>query len=255
MGRVEGLVALVTGAASGLGLADCERLADEGATVVLTDVNAEAGAAAAARIGRSAVFLPHDVRDEAAWIDVLAEVMRRFGRLDVLVNNAGVVVTATPEETTLAQFRFVNSILAEGAFLGCKHAIPAMAKDKPGGRGGSIINISSVSSHLGYSVYFAYAAAKGAVRAMTKSVAMHCQEKGYGIRCNSIHPAGIETPMIQAATGRTRELLAIPEGPLPPESLGAPADVANLVLYLASPESRFITGAEFVVDNGLTVRP
>ena len=255
MGRVDGLVALVTGAASGLGLADCQRLAEEGATVVLTDINAEAGAAAAARIGGSAMFLRHDVSDEADWVDVIAEVDRRFGRLDVLVNNAGVVVTATPEETTLQQFRLVNSILAEGVFLGCKHAIPVMAKNKTGGHGGSIINISSVASHLGYSMYFAYAAAKGAVRAMTKSVAMHCQEKGYGIRCNSIHPAGIETPMIQVASGRTGDLLSIPEGPLPPDSLGAPSDVANLVLYLASSESRFITGSEFIVDNGLTVRP
>lgn len=255
MGRVEGLVAIVTGAASGLGLADSERLAEEGARVVLTDVNAAAGEAAAARIGRGAVFLKHDVADEQAWIEIVAEVMRRFGRLDILVNNAGVVVVATPEETTLEQFRFANAIMSEGVFLGCKHAIPAMAKDKPGGRGGSIINMSSTASHLGYSVFFAYAAAKGAVRAMTKSVAMHCQEQGNGVRCNSVHPASIETPMIQRAEGRPGQARDVPEGVLPAEAVGAPRDVANMVLYLASPESRFVTGGEFLIDNGLLVRP
>ena len=130
-----------------------------------------------------------------------------------------------------------------------------MARDKPGGRGGSIINMSSTASHLGYSVFFAYAAAKGAVRAMTKSIAMHCQEQGYGIRCNSVHPASIETPMIQQAEGRPGQSREVPEGPLPAEAAGAPKDIANLVLYLASPESRFVTGTEFLIDNGLLVRP
>lgn len=251
MGRVEGMVALVTGAASGLGLADAELLAAEGATVVLTDINETAGQAAAERIGRGAVFLRQDVSKEAEWEAVIAETMRRFGRLNILVNNAGVVVVATPEETTLEQFRLANSIMSEGVFLGCKHAIPAMAKSG----GGSIINMSSTASHLGYSVFFAYSAAKGAVRAMTKSVAMHCQEQGYGIRCNSIHPASIETPMIQGALGRPGQPVEVPDGVLPADAIGAPSDVAQMVLYLASNESRFVTGTEFLIDNGLMVRP
>lgn len=249
MGRVEGKVAIVTGGASGLGWADAELLVAEGARVVITDVNAKDGAALAERLGPNALFLEQDVRDEERWKQVIAETVRHFGRLDVLVNNAGVVVVATPEETTLEQFRFANAVMSEGVFLGCKHAIPAMRESG----GGSIINMSSIASHLGYPVFFAYSAAKGAVRAMTKSVAVHCQSNGYGIRCNSIHPGAVETPMIRQAEGR-QEAQDVPDGVLPINSVGAPKDVANLVLYLASDESRFVNGAEFVLDNGLSIQ-
>jgi len=249
MGRVEGKVAIVTGGASGLGWADAELLVAEGARVVITDVNAKDGAALAERLGPNALFLEQDVRDEERWKQVIAETVRHFGRLDVLVNNAGVVVVATPEETTLEQFRFANAVMSEGVFLGCKHAIPAMRESG----GGSIINMSSIASHLGYPVFFAYSAAKGAVRAMTKSVAVHCQANGYGIRCNSIHPGAVETPMIRQAEGR-QEAQDVPDGVLPINSVGAPKDVANLVLYLASDESRFVNGAEFVLDNGLSIQ-
>ena len=249
MGRVECKVAIVTGGASGLGWADAELLVAEGARVVITDVNAKDGAALAERLGPNALFLEQDVRDEERWKQVIAETVRHFGRLDVLVNNAGVVVVATPEETTLEQFRFANAVMSEGVFLGCKHAIPAMRESG----GGSIINMSSIASHLGYPVFFAYSAAKGAVRAMTKSVAVHCQANGYGIRCNSIHPGAVETPMIRQAEGR-QEAQDVPDGVLPINSVGAPKDVANLVLYLASDESRFVNGAEFVLDNGLSIQ-
>src|SRR5690606_17689057 len=142
-----------------------------------------------------------------------------------------------------------NAVMSEGVFLGCKHAIPAMRESG----GGSIINMSSIASHLGYPVLFAYSAAKGALRAMTKSVAVHCQANGYGIRCNSIHPGAVETPMIRQAEGR-QEAQDVPDGVLPINSVGAPKDVANLVLYLASDESRFVNGAEFVLDNGLSIQ-
>jgi 3(or 17)beta-hydroxysteroid dehydrogenase len=250
MGRVQGKVSLVTGAASGLGLADAEALAAEGSTVVLTDLSEAPGEAAAARIGRGAIFLKHDVRSESEWADVIATVEQRFGGLDVLVNNAGIVHTASVEDTSLEDFRRVNAIMSEGVFLGCKHAIPLMAKSG----GGSIVNVSSIAGILGYPKVFAYAAAKGAVRSMTKSVAIHCQEQGYKIRCNSIHPGLIETPLIRERFGRT-DAAEIPPGVLPKGSPGAPVDVANLVLYLASDESRFITGAEFIIDNGVTVTP
>ena len=250
MSRVAGKVAIVTGAASGLGLADAELLAAEGAKVVLTDINEEGGKAAAEAIGEDAHFIRHDVRNEDEWQAVIAETVKKFGRLDILVNNAGVVVMASPEDTTLEQFRFANAVMCEGVFLGCKHAIPAMKESG----GGSIINMSSVASHLGYPIFFAYSAAKGAVRAMTKSIAVHCQAEGYGIRCNSIHPGAIETPMVQFAEGRPDEPHEVPEGVLPIDAAGAPSDVANLVLYLASDESRFVTGAEFLLDNGLTVQ-
>lgn len=250
MNRVAGKIALVTGAASGLGRADAELLAAEGANVVLTDINEEAGREAAGVIGEKAHFIKHDVTSEDQWKAVIAETAERFGGLDILVNNAGVVVMASPEETTLEQFRFANAVMSEGVFLGCKHAIPVM-KDSGGG---SIINMSSVASHIGYPIFFAYAAAKGAVRAMTKSIAVHCQAEGYGIRCNSIHAGAIETPMIQFAQGRPNEPHEVPEGVLPIEAVGAPSDVANMVLYLASDESRFVTGAEFMLDNGLSIQ-
>lgn len=251
MGRVEGKVALVTGGGSGLGAADCRRLAEEGARVVVSDINLAAAQAVAESIGPAALAIQHDVSSEADWQTVVAEVERRFGGLHILVNNAGIVVVADPEETTLEQFRKVQAVMSEGVFLGCKYAIPLIARSG----GGSIINMSSTASHLGYPPFFAYSAAKGAVRSMTKSIAIHCQQKNYKIRCNSVHPGSIETPMIQGAMGRPGEEQNVPEGVLPAGAIGHPRDVANMVLYLASDESRFVTGAEFLIDNGLTITP
>lgn len=251
MGRVEGKVALITGAASGLGLEDAKLLAAEGAKVILTDVNAEKGEAAAGSVGKSARFFRHDVSSEEDWKRVLDETTRAFGGLDILVNNAGVVVLSSPEDCTLEEFRFANRIMSEGVFLGCKYALPILKKSKAA----SIINMSSTASHVGYPIFFAYSAAKGAVRAMTKSISAHCQMQGYPVRCNSVHAGAIETPMVQFAQGRSGAAQPIPDGVLPAGALGAPRDVANLVLYLASDESRFVTGAEFVIDNGLISRP
>ena len=251
MGRVAGKVALITGGGSGLGKADCLLLAAEGASVVVSDINLAAAQAVAAEIGSKAIAVAHDVASEASWKETIAATEAKFGRLDILVNNAGVVVLADPEETTLEQFRKANSVMSEGVFLGCKYAMPLMARSG----GGSIINMSSTASHLGYPIFFAYTAAKGAVRAMTKSIAIHCQAKGYGIRCNPIHPAAIETPMIQFAEGRSGNEHAIPEGVLPAGAVGAPKDVAALVLYLASDESRFVNGAEIMIDNALIISP
>lgn len=255
MGRVDGKIALVTGGGQGLGKAASEMLAREGATVVVTDVTLAQAAAVAESIGGSAIAMALDVRSEEAWAAAIAEVERRYGRLDVLVNNAGVVVVADIEDTSLEQFRWVNAIMNEGVFLGCKAAIPLMARSAQTGCGGSIINMSSTGALLGYPVFFAYAAAKGAVRAMTKSLAITFQDKGYRIRCNSVHPGAIETPMVQNASGRPGVEEKVADGVLPPGSNGAPADVASLILYLASDESRFVTGAELVIDNGLVIRP
>ena len=251
MGRVQDKIALVTGGASGLGKADCRLLAEHGAMVAIADIDLAGATALAEEIGDRAIAIRLDVSSEIEWQAALATVEQRFGGLNILVNNAGIVVVADPEETTLDQFRKIQSVMSEGVFLGCKYGIPLMARSG----GGSIINMSSTASHLGYPPFFAYSAAKGAVRSMTKSVAMHCQQKGYGIRCNSVHPGSIETPMVQGAMGRPGEEQAVPEGVLPAGAIGAPKDVANMILYLASDESRFVTGAEFVIDNGLTVTP
>jgi 3(or 17)beta-hydroxysteroid dehydrogenase len=251
MGRVEGKVALVTGGGSGLGKADCLLLAAEGAKVVVSDINLASAQAVATEIGSAAIAVQHDVTSEGGWKATISAVETAFGGLHILVNNAGIVVVADPEETTLEQFRQANAVMSEGVFLGCKYAMPLMAKSG----GGSIINMASTASHLGYPFFFAYSAAKGAVRAMTKSIAIHCQAKGYGIRCNSIHPASIETPMIQFAEGRPGAENAVAEGVLPAGAVGAPKDVASLVLYLASDESRFVNGAEILIDNALIVSP
>lgn len=249
MGRVQDKIALVTGGASGLGKADAKMLAAEGARVIITDLDPK-GAAVAEEIGHGCLFLQHDVCDEARWQEVLDAVKRQFGGLDILVNNAGIVAMADPEQTTLAEFRKVNAVMSEGVFLGCKYAIPLMRQSG----GGSIVNMSSVASHLGYPIFFAYSAAKGAVRAMTKSIAVHCQAHDMKIRCNSIHAGAIETPMVQQAEGRAGMSKDIPKGVLPADAVGAPEDVAYMVTYLASDESRFVTGAEFIIDNGLLVR-
>ncbi len=247
MGRAEGKVCIVTGAGSGLGAADARRLAEEGAHVVLTDVNGPAVEAVAAAIP-GALALAHDVTDEARWAEVVAETMARFSRVDVLVNNAGLVKFASVEDCTLADFRLHHAVMAEGTFLGCKHVIPAMAQ----GGGGSIVNMASVAATKGVSTIVAYSAAKGAIVAMSRSIAIHCQEQGYHIRCNVLVPGAHDTPMTASA-------LAL----LPADSAGLdqvrghgqgrPEDVANLVLFLASDESRQITGTQIVIDNGETM--
>ncbi len=251
MGRVTGKIALVTGGASGLGKADCLLLAAEGAIVYIADVNFDAATALARDIGESAHPVRLDVTSEEDWQRAYAQIDQAHGRLDILVNNAGIVIVADPEETTRAQFEKAIAVMATGPFLGCKYGLPLLAKS----RSGSIINISSTASHIGYPVFFAYSAAKGAVRSMSKSLAVHCQQKGYAVRVNTLHPSSIETPMVQLAEGRAGQEHDIPEGVLPPGAVGSPRDVANLVLFLASDEARFLTGGEYLVDNGLTIQP
>jgi 3(or 17)beta-hydroxysteroid dehydrogenase len=250
MGRAEGKVALITGAASGLGSADAAVLAREGATVVLTDIDKDAGEAAAESIrkaGGNATFLVQDVAEEEQWQQVIATIRKEHGRLDVLVNNAGLVIMGSPEDCTLDAFRKQNAVMSEGVFLGCKHALPLMNESG----GGSIVNMSSIASHLGYPIFFAYSAAKGAVRAMNKAIAVHCQMNGYNIRVNSLHPGAIDTPMVDQTSS---ELGIENKEDLSPVGLGQPEDVANVVLFLASDESRFVNGTEIVIDNTLSIQ-
>jgi 3(or 17)beta-hydroxysteroid dehydrogenase len=227
--RVKDKIVLITGGASGLGRADAELFAAEGARVVITDVNEDTGQGLATEL--DGLFLPHDVSLEADWQRVMQAVQERFGRLDVLVNNAGIVQVADIESTSLELYRKMNAVHNDGTFLGCRYAIEAMRE-----RGGSIVNMSSLSAIRGYPLVPSYAAAKGAVLALTHTVAVHCRQKGYPIRCNAVLPGPIATPLaltvIEDASG-----------------MGKPEDVAQMVLYLASDESRFVSGAQFVLDN------
>lgn len=254
MGRVDGKVCIVTGAASGMGKADAMLLAREGATVVLTDLNRNEGEKIAAEIGDKAVFMEQDVASEAAWQQVIADVVERFGRLDVLVNNAGMMRMSGILDCSLEEYQLLNKVNNDSVFLGCKHAIPAMAASG----GGSIINMSSVAALHGMPFIPAYSASKGAVAALTKSVAMFCREQNNGIRVNSIHPDGVKTPMVvKVATGNDtatqEEVDALGDAMAQTKNpFCEPEDVANLVLFLASEESRFITAAEMLIDNGAT---
>ena len=194
MGRLEGKTALVTGAASGIGLQTSIRLAEEGALVMMTDINHKEGLQQAEKLGANATFLKLDITEEEEWISALDETVKRFDRLDILVNSAGMVLIADVEQITLEDWRKVHAVNLDGTFLGCKHGVRVMKEFGAG----SIINLSSVSGMIGGFNLAAYNSSKGAVRMLTKSVALHCARAGYGIRCNSIHPTFIETPMLES---------------------------------------------------------
>ena len=252
MGRVSGKVAIVTGAASGMGKADAHLLAREGAKVVVTDLNEVNGQAVADAIGDNAIFLRLDVTDEDNWKSVIAATVEQFGGLHILVNNAGVIALGNIVDTELESWRMVNAVNSDGVFLGCKHAIPVMTDSG----GGSIINMSSVAAIHGQSFVAAYTASKGAVRALTKNIAMYCKEQKNGIRCNSIHPDGVKTPMVaKVATGKDTVTAEEVEEIGKFGNMCEPEDIANLVLYLASDESSFVNGAEMLIDNASTITP
>jgi 3(or 17)beta-hydroxysteroid dehydrogenase len=251
VGRVQDKVAVVTGAASGIGYAAAKLLVDEGANVVLTDIAAEAGERGAAALGLRASFRILDVTDEQQWTAVLGETVHRFGRIDILVNNAGIASLTDIENTTLAEWRRVHAVNLEGPFLGCKHAVNAMK----GSGGGSIVNVSSIAGIVGHHSLAAYCSSKGGLRLLTKSVALHCARRGYGIRCNSVHPSFAATPMVEAMIDIARDPIKMREGLTRAAPLGRMAeaiDVARTILFLASDESSFTTGAEIVVDGGAT---
>jgi len=249
--RIEDKVVIVTGGASGIGGASARLLAGEGARVVVTDLNEEGGRALAKEIGGDAAFVYHDVSDEDSWRDVIAATEERFGRLDALVNNAGIVILGSIEEATVEQFRKIQDVNSLGVFLGCKHAIPALRRSG----GGSIVNVSSLAGLRGTSPYAAYSASKGAVRALTKTVAAHCAERGDAIRCNSIHPGGVNTPMVQGLMrGVGVDLAAMGPEATRLAGMADPAEIARLIIYLVSDESRFVNGAEIAIDGGLAAR-
>jgi len=256
MERVKGKVALISGGASGLGRQSALRLAEEGARVVVTDINEDAGEDTARELGDVGAFLFHDVTKEADWANATKLALDRFGRLDVVVNSAGIGTMNSVEDCSLEEWRQMMSVNGDGVFLGCKYGIEAIKlTSTEAGAGGSIINISSVSGLIGGHNLAAYNASKGAVRLLTKSVALHCARRGYNIRCNSVHPTFIDTPMVRSMIDgaddpkRVEEKLArqVPLG-----HIGEPNDIAWGIVYLASDESKFMTGTEFVVDGGIT---
>ena len=249
-GRLAGKTALITGAASGIGRATAALFHAEGAKVVATDRN-EAG------LADTKVFadlvLPQDVTDEARWRQVVDAVVTGFGQLDILVNSAGIALKGNIETATLEDWRKTHAVNVEGTFLGCREAIRVM---KAAG-GGSIVNLSSVAGIVGDAQSTAYCASKGAVRLLTKSAALHCGRAGYNIRLNSVHPSFADTAMVQELIASSKNPERVREGlarAAPMGRMGRAEEVASTILFLASDESSFTTGAEIVVDGGLTAQ-
>ena len=252
MGRVQNKVAIVTGAASnpGLGYATAAALASEGAKVVATDLNAQGAERCAEAIrgaGGEALALGQDVTSEAEWKSVMERTLDAYGRLDVLVNNAGIAVLKRLEDMALADWNRQIEVNLTSVFLGCKAALAPMRA----GGGGSIINLSSVAGLVGMATCTAYGAAKGGVRIMSKSIAV--EGAADNIRCNSVHPGVIWTNMQAQATGLDAPQ-AVPPERVPMGRMGEPQDIANCVLYLASDESNYVSGAEFTVDAGMSTQ-
>jgi NAD(P)-dependent dehydrogenase (short-subunit alcohol dehydrogenase family) len=256
-GRVTGKKALVTGAAQGLGAAIAHKLAQEGARVLLTDINAGGAADRAAEINQrcgagTAFSFAHDVTSEAQWIAAVAEAKARLGGLSVLVNNAGIGLGGTVESTSLELWERTMAINSTGPFLGCKHALPLLRDSQPA----SIVNISSIAAFTADPFLAAYNASKAAVWMLSKSVALYCARAQWQIRCNSVHPAFVDTAILEGfRLDKSKPMAAIHEKlgqAIPMGRIGTPEEVALGVLYLASDESSFMTGSELKLDGGLS---
>jgi NAD(P)-dependent dehydrogenase (short-subunit alcohol dehydrogenase family) len=264
--HVRGKVALVTGAAKGIGAACAATLARHGASVVVADIDEPAGRAVVDAIvseGGSAAFMRLDVTDERQWQQTVNAIVDRHGGLDVLVNNAGIAIVHTLLETSLAEWRRVHAVNLDSVFIGTRSAVEVMRPGGRSGRGGSIINLSSVGGLIGAEGLTSYCSAKGGVRLFTKAVAVECGRAGYGIRVNSVHPGNTDTPMFRqeledmrskGAVASTEEALKFYMDMQVLPEIGQPQDIAAMVLFLAADAARFITGAEFVVDGGLTAQ-
>jgi NAD(P)-dependent dehydrogenase (short-subunit alcohol dehydrogenase family) len=249
-GRIAGKVALITGGASGLGRETAKLFLAEGAKVAITDINEKAGQVVQQELGPSCAFFRHDVTSEAEWQSVVKQTVDRFGGLNILVQSAGIGLSKTVVEIELEEWRKVHAIDLDGVFLGCKHAIPAMAKSG----GGSIVNISSIAGIIAGHNMAAYNSAKAGVRHLSKSVALYCAKVKNGIRCNSVHPTFIDTPILDKYKERfgSEETLEKLGRQVPIGRVGKPIEVAYPILVLASDESSFITGAELAIDGGIS---
>jgi len=250
MARLAGKVAIITGGGSGMGRATARLFAAEGAKVLVTDIDEPAIRSVAGEIGGAARFLRHDVADEAGWRAVIDTARQAFGGLHILVNNAGSAIEGTPETTTLANWRRVHAVNVEGVFLGCRAAIPAIRDSG----GGSLVNIASRAALGAAPMHLAaYGASKAAVREFTMTVAVHCARAGYNIRCNSINPGAIDTPLLHASFAQAEDPEARKQaivGRVPMGRMGKPVEIAYAALYLASDEAAYVTGAEINVDGG-----
>jgi 3(or 17)beta-hydroxysteroid dehydrogenase len=250
MGRLDGKVAIVTGGVSGIGRETVKVLCAEGARVMIADVAEPAGRELAAELGQGACFQSLDVRSEAQWKAAVASCVARWGRLDVLVNNAGINGSSQhqwPDSIDLEEWRKVQAVNVEGVLLGCKYAIPAMRDTGSG----SIVNLSSMAGIVGTPNLTGYGASKAAVYQISKTVALHCARRKYPVRCNSVHPGMIKTQQLSVFTP---EELEVRRAAIPLGDFGTPRDVALAILFLASDESRYITGSRIVVDGGVTMQ-
>jgi NAD(P)-dependent dehydrogenase (short-subunit alcohol dehydrogenase family) len=248
MGRLDDKVALISGGASGIGAASARRFAQEGAKVMIADIDDAGGGAMVAEIGASAAFQHLDVTDRDQWTAAVASAEQAFGRLDILVNAAGIVFDGSVEDTSLADWRRMIAVNVDGTFFGCQAAAPAMRRAGYG----SIINLSSVAGLKGNGQLCAYNASKGAVRVMTKAVAEGFALAGDPIRCNSLHPGVIDTPMLDTFFHGREELRQTWLAGKPLGRMGTADEIGAMVLFMASGESSFATGAEFVIDGGMT---
>lgn len=242
MERLKNKVAIITGGAAGMGEAHVRLFIEEGAKVVLTDINAEKGNALAEKLGENAVFIQHDVTDEAGWEKVVAKAESEFGPVHILVNNAGISPVLSVEHSTLEDYMKVVNINQVSVFLGMKHVVASMKKTE----NGSIINISSINGLTGGVI--GYTDTKFAVRGMTKAAARELAQ--YGIRVNSVHPGVINTPMVQESDAFDQIQAMVPMIPL--KRMSEPNEISQLVLFLASDDSSYSTGSEFIADGGIT---
>lgn len=251
--RLAGKVALITGGASGLGANAAELMVREGGRVMLADINQDAGQALASKLGAAAAFVALDVTSEEQWKSAIAATVEKFGALHVLLNSAGIGLTKTVEDIELEEWRKVHAIDLDGVFLGCKYGVREI-KRHTAKLGGSIINISSISGIIAGANMAAYNSAKAGVRLLSKSVALHCAKSGYNIRCNSVHPTFIDTPILDRHRKRFgAEVMAQKFGKqVPIGRLGRPEEVGWAIVYLASDESSFMTGSEVVIDGGIS---
>lgn len=249
MSRLSGKVALITGGASGIGEGIVRRYGDEGASVVFTDIDADKGEALADATG--ACFLQQDVALDESWREVMAAVSQRFERLDAVVNNAGIVSNQSVDETEMDTWNRVVGVNLTGVMLGCKYGIERM-RANPGGSCGSIINVASTTSFLGLAFDLAYTATKTGVVGLTKSVSTWCAENRLNIRCNSLHPGAVYTSILQSHVAQNPELFDVFSNMAPMGRMGTVEEVAGLALFLASDDSTFCTGGQFVADGGIS---